>query len=307
MILKNNLNCLNPWFVVGLTDAEPSFGVIITKDVSRPLGFVISISFEIGLNKKDLDLLNKVKNTLGVGNIYFNKDDNTYKFKVSNITDINNIIIPFFKKYSLMSQKRADFEVFVKIIDIMLNKGHLTSDGLQEIVNLKASLNLGLSDKLKASFPNYKVSPTRSPVVSLMNIPNDFWLAGFFEGEACFYVSVYKSPNSKTGFAVQLVFKVTQHSRDAELLKHMAKHLSCGRVEYRKGEACDYTVTAFKDIKDKIIPLLNKYPLLGSKALNFKDFKKVVEIMENKDHLTEKGINDIRVIKENMNTGRLGD
>ena len=29
--------------------------------------------------------------------------------------------------------------------------------------------------------------------------------------------------------------------------------------------------------------------------------------MENKDHLTIKGINDIRVIKENMNTGRLDD
>ena len=99
MKLKNDLTHLNPWFVVGLTDAEASFGVIITKDVSRPLGFVISISFEIGLNKKDLDLLNKVKNTLGVGNIYFNKDDDTYKFKVSNITDINEIIIPFFKKY----------------------------------------------------------------------------------------------------------------------------------------------------------------------------------------------------------------
>lgn len=96
MELKNDLTYLNPLFGVGLTDAEGSFGVIITKDVSRPLGFVISISFEIGLNKKDLDLLNKVKNTLGVGNIYFNKDDNLYKFKVSNITDINSAIIPFF-------------------------------------------------------------------------------------------------------------------------------------------------------------------------------------------------------------------
>ena len=54
----------------------------------------------------------------------------------------------------------------------------------------------------------------------------------------------------------------------------MAEHLSCGRVEYRKGEACDYTVTALKDIKHKIIPLFNAFPLLGSKALNFKDFKK---------------------------------
>lgn len=126
-------------------------------------------------------------------------------------------------------------------------------------------------------------------------------------GEACFYISIYKSQKSKTGFTVQLVFKVTQHSRDAKLLKHIAEYLSCGRVEYRKEEACDYTVTAFNDIKDKIIPLFIKCPLLGSKALNFKYFKKVVEIMENKKHLTKKGINDIRVIKENMNTGRLDD
>ena len=247
--------------------------------------------------------MNKVKNTLGIGNLYFNKYDNTYKFKISNITDIHKIIIPFFIKYPLMTRKGADFQIFEKIIDIMLNKGHLTSDGFQEIVNLKSSLNLGLNDKLKASFPEYKVSP-KLPV-SIVNIPNIFWLIGFFEGEACFYISIYKSPKSKTGFAVQLVFKVTQHSRDAELLKHIAEYLSCGRVEYRKGEACDYTVTAFNDIKDKIIPLFTKYPLLGSKALNFKDFKKVVEIMENKNHLTEKGINEIRVIKENMNTGRL--
>lgn len=290
---------------MGLSDAEASFVVNITKNASRTLGFVISISFEIGLNQKDLGLLNSIKNTLGVGKIYYHKSDKTYKFKVSNISDIYNVIIPFFVKYPLMTQKRADFEIFVKIIEIMVKKYHLTSDGLQDIVNLKASLNLGLNDTLKAFFPNYKA--LYKPHVSLINIPNPFWLVGFFEGEACFYVSIYKSPRSKTGFAVQLVFKVTQHNRDAELLKLILEYLSCGRVEYRKGKACDYTVTSFSDITSKIIPLFNTYPLLGSKALNFNDFKKVVEMMQNKEHLTEKGINDIRIIKENMNTKRLDD
>jgi hypothetical protein len=35
----------------------------------------------------------------------------------------------------------------------MNNKEHLTIEGLHKIVAIKASLNLGLSDELKTSFP----------------------------------------------------------------------------------------------------------------------------------------------------------
>jgi len=40
------------------------------------------------------------------------------------------------------------------IIDLMSRKEHLTIEGLHKIVAIKASLNLGLSDKLKVAFPN---------------------------------------------------------------------------------------------------------------------------------------------------------
>ncbi len=36
-----------------------------------------------------------------------------------------------------------------------MNRGeHLTIEGLQQIVNIKASINLGLSFQLKVAFPN---------------------------------------------------------------------------------------------------------------------------------------------------------
>ncbi len=66
-----------------------------------------------------------------------------------------NVIIPFFDKYPLISQKRADFEIFKKIIELINNKQHMTSEGLEKIVNLKASLNTVNSDKLKAIFSKY--------------------------------------------------------------------------------------------------------------------------------------------------------
>jgi len=104
--------------------------------------------------------------------------------------------------------------------------------------------------------------------------------------------------------AVQLVFKITQHSRDIELLKGIADYFSCGRVENRKTNACDFTVNSFKSFEEKIIPFFLKYPLQGSKLLNFQDFKKVMDIMKVKGHLTQEGLDEIIQIKANMNQGR---
>lgn len=88
--------------------------------------------------------MERIKATFGVGNIYFKSKDNTYRWKVSNINEIANVIIPHFIKFPLVTKKRADFELFSNIIQILQNKGHLNPNGLQEIVNLKASLNLEL-------------------------------------------------------------------------------------------------------------------------------------------------------------------
>ena len=80
------------------------------------------------------------------------------------------MIIPFFDKYPLISQKRADFELFKRIVELVNNKEHMTPAGLQEILNLKASLNVGNSDKLKALFPD--TIPAIRPSVKFTEIPN---------------------------------------------------------------------------------------------------------------------------------------
>ena len=101
-----------------------------------------------------------------------------------------------------------------------------------------------------------------------------------------------------------MVFKLTQHYRDLKLIQLIKDFLDCGRVERRAGFATDFTVTSLKDIESKILTFFDKYPLVGSKLLNLKDFKEALKIMEVKGHLTEEGLNRIRVIKAGMNTGR---
>ena len=47
-----------------------------------------------------------------------------------------------------------------------------------------------------------------------------------------------------------------------------------------------------------------KYQIYGVKALDYLDWCKVAELMQNKVHLTKEGIDEIKKIKSRMNTGR---
>jgi hypothetical protein len=63
---------------------------------------------------------------------------------------------------------------------------------------------------------------------------------------------------------VQLVFTVSQHIRDEELLKSFVDYLDCGNYRaHNDREIGDYICSSFEDIYNKIIPFFNKYPILG--------------------------------------------
>ena len=116
------------------------------------------------------------------------------------------------QNYPLITQKWADFILFKKVFFIIQNNEHLTVKGLKQIISIKASQNKGLSPKQKAEFPD--VSPVARPIVKDPLIKDPFWLAGFTSAEGCFLVLVAKSNTTVIGRRVQLVFTLTQHSRD---------------------------------------------------------------------------------------------
>ena len=52
----------------------------------------------------------------------------------------------------------------------MLERKHLTMEGLRKIIAIKASMNRGLPDKLKTAFSD--ITPTDRPLVANQKIPN---------------------------------------------------------------------------------------------------------------------------------------
>lgn len=49
---------------------------------------------------------------------------------------------------------------------------------------------------------------------------------------------------------------------------------------------------------------IEKSPIVGAKALDFVDFCKASELIKSKAHLTASGLEQIKLIKGGMNTGR---
>ena len=81
------------------------------------------------------------------------------------------------------------------------------------------------------------------------------------------------------------------------MLNNIVTYLNCGR--YYKSPIRNegqYLVTVFSDISEKIIPLLNEYPLLGVKKEDYLDFVHIAELIKSKDHLTEQGVEKIKLI-----------
>lgn len=290
---------LDSGFISGFTDAEGCFLIIIRKAPKNLLGWQLEVSFTINLHVRDLDLLNLIKTYFEVGRI--SKERNgCCDFTISSLDQIITKVIPHFDKYPLKTQKYSDYLLFKEVVFIMQRKEHLTAEGLQKIVNIRASLNKGLSYLLLEAFPN-TVALARPLLPPLSAKLDPEWVAGFTSGDGCFKVSIREYKSHKTVSRVALLFVVTQHIRGNLLLKSLVDFFGCGQT-YK--DYIEFRCQSFKDNYEKIIPFFNKYPIIGVKSKDFEDWAKIAKMIERKVHLTNQGFDQIRLIRKGMNKGR---
>nr|YP_009517163.1 LAGLIDADG homing endonuclease [Blastosporella zonata]YP_009517210.1 LAGLIDADG homing endonuclease [Blastosporella zonata]AYE93086.1 LAGLIDADG homing endonuclease [Blastosporella zonata]AYE93087.1 LAGLIDADG homing endonuclease [Blastosporella zonata] len=293
---------LNPYFVSGFADAESYFSTTIYKNNKLTTGYRVKSTFAIRLNQQDKLLLHQLQTFFcGIGTISRDVKANAVKYSVDNLKDLTTIIIPHFKKYPLITQKAEDFRLFEQIVELQNKGAHITIDGLQQIINIKASMNLGISDTLKSEF---KVKPVKRAIIQTTSIPDPNWVSGFVSGEGNFDAGIRKSTNV-IGYRVYLRFRITQHSRDIQLIELIIKYLGAGRFELdSRAPVVTLVIGKFLDLTQIIIPFFKKYPVRGVKNLDFQDWCKIANLMTLGLHLTNKGFEEIRQIESGMNRGR---
>lgn len=140
---------VSPDYIVGLTDGEGCFYINIRSPHKPQSRQLVEHHFYIKLRGDHLELLQKVKTSLGCGAIYrqLEKRENhseCYRFEINSQRDIQEVLIPFFDKYPLQGPKSKEYLIFRQIAILIKNKKHLTNDGLAKIRKLKAKMNLGV-------------------------------------------------------------------------------------------------------------------------------------------------------------------
>ena len=114
----------------------------------------------------------------------------------------------------------------------------------------------------------------REGIKSRLRVTDEFgnWFAGFFDGEGSFdFYTGYKRRRD-TDYRVGI--HIALRDDDAETIEFIKKNLGVGII-YRKpargptNPSIEFTIRAYKDLAEIIIPLFERYPLRTKKAKQF--------------------------------------
>ena len=133
-------------WVVGFVDGEGCFSVGVFRNRILKNGWQVFPEFVVTQGAKSRAALEELKTFFGCGKIfvntrYDNHRESLYRYCVRSTKDIREKIIPFFVQYPLRTAKRDDFLHFVKIIDMMERKIHLTPHGMKTIAKIVQQMN----------------------------------------------------------------------------------------------------------------------------------------------------------------------
>jgi hypothetical protein len=142
------------YYITGFVDGEGCFSVTVQRSRNVRLGIQVIPEFHVSQHQNRTEVLKEIKRVFGCGYIKPNHSNNpkdmTSVYVARNINDLRNKIIPFFKRFPIISVKRFDFEKFAQVVEMMSEGKHLEKDGLVKILELAFSMNFrGKYRKLK--------------------------------------------------------------------------------------------------------------------------------------------------------------
>ena len=139
MSADNQQERLDTKWIVGFVDGEGCFHVSINRLPKMTLGWQVLPEFRVVQHKRDVDVLQRIRATLGYGEINVNHGDRL-EVRIRGLENLNKLV-EFFKANPLQSSKKKNFDYFARIISLMNERKHLSREGLDEIAKLAAKMN----------------------------------------------------------------------------------------------------------------------------------------------------------------------
>ena len=128
----------------------------------------------------------------------------------------------------------------------------------------------------------------------------DAWLSGFTDAEGCFNISITSNVRYTLGNVIKMRYLLDQ--KDNSILIVIQNLFRFGKVTLRSNTdgVYRYTATGFKSMND-VISYFKIFPLYTKKAQSFHKWKMVHNIVYNKLHLNQEGLDQIKVLKKQIN------
>ncbi len=147
IIIGGRTKPVSPDYIVGLTDGEGCFYVLVKPPYNQNGGAIVQLSFLIKVKEEDKIILDKVCDALGCGSVYFQHEKRVnhsqcYRYTVNSHRDILEKIIPFFNQHPLQSvSKQNNFRIFCEIAELVREGKHHCKDGVEKIKEFKSKMN----------------------------------------------------------------------------------------------------------------------------------------------------------------------
>lgn len=164
--------------------------------------------YQISTHTSDIVILQRLKE-------YFNNKGEVFEaagyvhFRVTNLKDIQEVLIPHFSAYPLQSTKVVSYTLFKQVAAIISNKEHLTLDGFKKVLGLKGALYKGLDAAAVVKDSRFSdIVPFDTSNVFVKNTfkLSPYYIAGFVAAYCSFYLIVVntneKWANYDAGFSI---------------------------------------------------------------------------------------------------------
>ncbi len=132
-------------YLTGFTEGEGCFYVGFSRRNDLPLNWQVITEFHLSQNPGGKNILEEFKKRLGCGylkpNHAKNPKDRSWVLVIKNRNDLEEKLVPFFRKHPLHSQKQNEFLIFAKVLNLIKKGKHLKKDGFRKVVRLVFSLS----------------------------------------------------------------------------------------------------------------------------------------------------------------------
>jgi LAGLIDADG DNA endonuclease family protein len=138
----------------------------------------------------------------------------------------------------------------------------------------------------------------------LTKIPPEIghYLAGFADGEGSFLAVFRPTKERRLPWRVGLTFNVSQI--DVTVLNLFKASLESGTLRSSRADGvCYFEVNRLDQIRQRVVPFFEQFPLLSGKSRDFEIFREIAELMSQGVHLTRDGIARILILRQPMNRG----